>query len=469
MFAPNPNQSSLGSTSLGQFNSGANSSIGSTATSSTTNNGSLASLSTTANGGNNMFSMTSRPQPLSQYSLGGGGMGMGTQSLSSQQQQPQQQSQQLQLQLQPQQQLQQQQLLQSQQQQNDKHYIQSRIFAQDRVDLSTSTDKRKPIMENPGVSSLTTSPPHTQQQMQHSPSTPYSPFNVKSGGYNSMRQSGFSGYPSQSNYSQQQQQQQQNMLINKDYIPKTSIYDDPSPSALSSVHGANNQLPTTSQSITMSFFETPGQPNSLHQLALPPPQQQQQQQQLQQLQQQQQQLSLSAFNNSTMVASGTGATAPMMSSSIQTTSNYFSPTADSQHLYSDKYDKRWVTVFGFPLASSDVILDVIETHAHIVELKYPHANAHWIHIRLESESVANDLLTKNGLIHGNYMIGITPCKDIIKSGPLPEPSAQVPFKELEAYAPHRSNYDPMEYSTNQPNTSSNPSIFSKISEYVFGL
>ncbi|EGG19789.1 hypothetical protein DFA_06890 [Cavenderia fasciculata] len=550
MFQNNSTSSQLysGGSSLGSLGSGANNSS--------------ASLSLSSLGGLNNNNNNTTPLQRSQ------------QQQQPQQQQPQQQlfqtqqlsNSSLNSQQQQQQQLQQQ---QQQQQQENKQYIPSRFFVQENKtsDLMSSTDKRKTAPE-----SIMTSPPYGQQSSPLAPydhsfrsgimaQSPADSFRFRVGGGHAAGGYGASGggggyYPA--------------MVINtssgatttidKDYVPKASIYDEsPTPSAApshyaSSSSGSNIQPFSSSQhqqqssssmsfQPNLSFYDAPAssgaqavssqqaqiqtlahslqhqlvnlQQQSIIQPNTPSIQSQIQQTQLQlsQLQQQQQQLyqqqqqpSTSTFstssqfnnNNNNLLTSTSNnnnnqntlglltssqlynsqSSQPQQQSQQQlvlynSTSPYLSqPTADTSELYSDKYDKRWLTIFGFPLSASDLVLDEIGSTATIVETKYPASNAsNWMHIQLENESIASDLLSKNGTIIGNYMVGITPYKDITKSStPLPPPKVQPPFKELESYVPSRSPYDPSEFlnnSSSNPTQATRPSIMSKISEYVF--
>uniref|UniRef100_UPI003908BC62 Nup35 n=1 Tax=Dictyostelium discoideum TaxID=44689 RepID=UPI003908BC62 len=85
-------------------------------------------------------------------------------------------------------------------------------------------------------------------------------------------------------------------------------------------------------------------------------------------------------------------------------------------IYEEKYDKRWLTVFGFSHDKTDLIVDELSKYGNIIEIEYPQQpNCNWIYLKFESEYSSIDLLKKNGLILGNCMIGIVPCKEKIRN------------------------------------------------------
>ncbi|KAG8185686.1 hypothetical protein JTE90_003225 [Oedothorax gibbosus] len=76
---------------------------------------------------------------------------------------------------------------------------------------------------------------------------------------------------------------------------------------------------------------------------------------------------------------------------------------------SDQLDESWVTVFGFPAASSPYILQQFSQYGNIVEHKLS-PNGNWMHVRYQSKLQAKKALSKNGKVFsGNIMIGVKPC------------------------------------------------------------
>eukprot|EP01132_Coremiostelium_polycephalum_P002574 gene2574-3188_t len=267
-------------------------------------------------------------------------------------------------------------------------------------------------------------------------------------------------------------QQQQSTINEKNYIPTNSIYDEPPP----------KPSQQSQQSNLHSQFLYQHQP-------LPQPLHIQQQQQLQQLQQQQQQSMMSSNSplttqelnvNMLSTSPSNQATSPFYNTSttnaiVQSNtvgSNYYTPSIVDSQLYSDKYDKRWLTIFGFNQSYAEVIVDELSKYGTILETSFPpQSNANWIYVKFDSEYIANDLLKKNGIIIGNFMIGISPYKEKIKidSDPITQPNPQSYQMIEKKYAPARNDYDPQSYNNITNNTPSRPSLMSKISEYVFGI
>eukprot|EP01133_Synstelium_polycarpum_P012309 gene12309-14438_t len=210
-------------------------------------------------------------------------------------------------------------------------------------------------------------------------------------------------------YQQQQQQQLPHGLAeplnaDMDYIPTTSIYEKPLPQSIDTLGHQTQRRPMMPYQAAQSVYNPSG--------------------------------SLMSSQQSTDMRG------PMVGGAVSTT--YYKSPEDNQ-LFADKFDKRWLTIFGFPLAQSEQILNGLLGDVTIVETKYPQGNTNWMHIKLETEAIASDLLCKNGMIIANYMIGIVPCKDMTKSGPLPLPSTQTPYQEIESYIPSKKEYDPLEY------------------------
>lgn len=75
----------------------------------------------------------------------------------------------------------------------------------------------------------------------------------------------------------------------------------------------------------------------------------------------------------------------------------------------EQLDESWVTVFGFPSASSSYILQQFSQYGNIIEHKIsPIGN--WMHLRYQSKLQAKKALSKNGKIFsGNIMVGVKPC------------------------------------------------------------
>ncbi|XP_054723204.1 nucleoporin NUP35-like isoform X2 [Uloborus diversus] len=75
----------------------------------------------------------------------------------------------------------------------------------------------------------------------------------------------------------------------------------------------------------------------------------------------------------------------------------------------EQLDESWVTVFGFPSASSSYILQQFSQYGNITDHKIS-LSGNWMHIKYQSKLQAKKALSKNGKIFsGNIMIGVKPC------------------------------------------------------------
>lgn len=78
----------------------------------------------------------------------------------------------------------------------------------------------------------------------------------------------------------------------------------------------------------------------------------------------------------------------------------------------EQLDDSWVTIFGFPSASTSYILQQFSQYGNIVEHKVASAG-NWMHVKYQSKLQAKKALSKNGKIFGGtIMIGIKPCVEM---------------------------------------------------------
>ncbi|XP_042909224.1 nucleoporin NUP35 isoform X1 [Parasteatoda tepidariorum] len=84
---------------------------------------------------------------------------------------------------------------------------------------------------------------------------------------------------------------------------------------------------------------------------------------------------------------------------------------------SEQLDESWVTIFGFPPASSHYILQQFNQYGNIIEHKSS-PNGNWMHVKYQSKLQAKKALSKNGKVYsGNIMIGVKACieMDVMES------------------------------------------------------
>lgn len=127
----------------------------------------------------------------------------------------------------------------------------------------------------------------------------------------------------------------------------------------------------------------------------------------------------------------------------------------------------WVTVFGFPLSLSSLILQHFESDGEIVQFETDRGN--WISIRFQSPLDARKALGKNGkIIADNVMIGVIPTEKV--KIPMPGRGVLLPASNNK-----RKDYRPTgdDYSIGSSGSVIAPpqprnSLFSTVSDYLFG-
>ncbi|EGC39522.1 hypothetical protein DICPUDRAFT_74931 [Dictyostelium purpureum] len=91
--------------------------------------------------------------------------------------------------------------------------------------------------------------------------------------------------------------------------------------------------------------------------------------------------------------------------------HYISSSSLSQ-MFSEHYDRRWVTIFGFPQEKIELVVDELSKFGNILEMKYPHqTNANWVYLKFDSEATASYILNLGSLSFNKFMLGFVPYKD----------------------------------------------------------
>ncbi|XP_064396302.1 nucleoporin NUP35-like isoform X2 [Halichondria panicea] len=154
----------------------------------------------------------------------------------------------------------------------------------------------------------------------------------------------------------------------------------------------------------------------------------------------------------------------------------------------DDYQDCWVTVFGFPPATSSYILEQFSQYGTILKHVVT-SNGNWMHILYQSRLQAKKALSKNGKVYGNgIMVGVqqcidksvmesrlasstphtrtplTPSTNLTPSTPGKRPTSIRPLTA--AYQSAASQYQVAPANPNMPQKSSG--IVSKALEYMFG-
>ncbi|CAL1263992.1 unnamed protein product [Larinioides sclopetarius] len=128
---------------------------------------------------------------------------------------------------------------------------------------------------------------------------------------------------------------------------------------------------------------------------------------------------------------------------------------------SDQLDESWITVFGFPRASSDYILQQFSQYGNIIEHKLS-PTGNWMHLRYQSKLQAKKALSKNGkVLSGNIMIGVKPCiemdimesckENAVQETSLLSSSQPVLTDPLEPTKPNLKNIRPLTQAYQSPN------------------
>lgn len=77
----------------------------------------------------------------------------------------------------------------------------------------------------------------------------------------------------------------------------------------------------------------------------------------------------------------------------------------------------WITVFGFPISASSMILSHFSQCGAIIEKVFATQNGNWVHLRFTSRLECDKALNYNGKIIGqNLMIGVQYCNDPVIVG-----------------------------------------------------
>lgn len=86
-------------------------------------------------------------------------------------------------------------------------------------------------------------------------------------------------------------------------------------------------------------------------------------------------------------------------------------TLADESCYEDPLADSWVTVFGFPAASSQFVLQHFALYGKIVKYENP-TKGNWLHLMYESKLQARKALSRSGTtINKDVMIGVVPCVD----------------------------------------------------------
>ncbi|EGC36168.1 hypothetical protein DICPUDRAFT_151401 [Dictyostelium purpureum] len=81
------------------------------------------------------------------------------------------------------------------------------------------------------------------------------------------------------------------------------------------------------------------------------------------------------------------------------------------YAYDGKFDRRWVTVYGFPLEIGPSVVNEFSKYGKILKVEYPRQSAaNWILLKFESKEIASYLIKNGGTIFENYRIGAIPFK-----------------------------------------------------------
>ncbi|XP_077119455.1 nucleoporin NUP35-like isoform X1 [Ranitomeya variabilis] len=149
----------------------------------------------------------------------------------------------------------------------------------------------------------------------------------------------------------------------------------------------------------------------------------------------------------------------------------------------DHLDDTWVTVYGFPQASSSYILLQFAQYGNII--KHVMSNAgNWMHLQYQSKLQARKALSKDGKIFGDcIMIGVKPCID--KS--LMESTEKAPVSSVYSCvtprvksissprsgmrplaAAYRASTSPYKVFMNRQTPKKDNTLVSKALEYLFG-
>lgn len=90
-----------------------------------------------------------------------------------------------------------------------------------------------------------------------------------------------------------------------------------------------------------------------------------------------------------------------------------SPAIMSQSQYAPLVGSDyWITVFGFPISASSMILSHFSQCGSIIEKVFATQNGNWVHLRFTSRLECDKALNYNGKIIGqNLMIGVQYCND----------------------------------------------------------
>lgn len=93
-----------------------------------------------------------------------------------------------------------------------------------------------------------------------------------------------------------------------------------------------------------------------------------------------------------------------------------SPTMSQSHMNLSQSippgSDYWITVFGFPISASSMILSHFSHCGAIIEKVFATQNGNWVHLRFTSRLECDKALNYNGKIIGqNLMIGVQYCND----------------------------------------------------------
>jgi len=147
-------------------------------------------------------------------------------------------------------------------------------------------------------------------------------------------------------------------------------------------------------------------------------------------------------------------------------------TAPNQSLFKDIHDtskehfefgdETIVTVFGFPISSTNLIFREFQKYGQIIQYKIGQGN--WIHIQYQTKLQAQKALSKNGtIIDQGLMIGVIPCQEKLSQIQVSVPSTPI----ATTFRPSSNNYA-VEYSIPKTTPVAENSWWAKVNQYIFG-
>jgi len=123
-------------------------------------------------------------------------------------------------------------------------------------------------------------------------------------------------------------------------------------------------------------------------------------------------------------------------------------------------DERWITVFGFPVGSTQNVLKHFAKYGDILQHR-THVEGNWLHIQYQTRLQAQRALAKNGLILDSLMIGVVPYKE--------QQATKIVQNQPFKFRPSSSGTYAVESVIPQTAPAPQSSLWSKFSEYILGV